>query len=319
MEVWHHTLEAAPAAGPAAAPFVVTLGTFDGVHAGHRELLRLASGRARAAGLRAAVVTFDPHPTVVVAPQRKPKLLMTLEQRLAAFEAEGMDLAWVIPFSRAFSELSPGAFLDRMRQVLPPAELHVGRAFAFGRDRAGTVETLEAWGAAHGCRVHTLALRAPDGGRLSSTRIREALDRGEVAAAAELLGHPYALTGVVVEGDRRGRHLGFPTANLAWEQEQLPAFGVYVTEVRLPHHGPHPGHPHLGLTNVGEKPTFEGRRLTVETHLPGFEGDLYGARLEVCFLHRLRGEVRFTSVEALRTQIERDVAEGTAWWEARRV
>ena len=314
MEVWRRTLEAAPASGP----FVVTLGNFDGVHAGHRELLRLAAARAKATGLRAAVVTFDPHPTVIVAPQRKPKLLMTLEQRLAAFEAEGMDLAWVIPFSRAFSELSPGAFLDALGRALLPVELYVGRAFAFGRDRSGTVATLEAWGATHNCQVHTLALLAPDGGRLSSTRIREALDHGQVEAAADLLGHPYSLTGVVVEGDRRGRHLSFPTANLAWEQEQLPAFGVYVTEAHLPHHGPHEGGPRLGLTNVGEKPTFEGQRLTVETHLPGFEGDLYGARLEVRFLHRIRGEVRFASVDELRDQITKDVAAGRAWWKAHR-
>jgi len=310
MEVWHHSLEEAPASGP----FVVTLGIFDGVHAGHRELLQGAATRAKALGQRAAVVTFDPHPTVVVAPQRRPKQLMTLEQRLGAFEAEGMDLAWVIPFSRAFSELEPEAFLDRLHKALSPVELHVGRAFAFGRDRKGTVETLEAWGAAHGCRVQTLALRASDGGRLSSTRIREALDRGEVDAAALWLGHPYILSGVIVEGDRRGRHLGFPTANLAWEQEQLPAFGVYVTEAILPHPGPHPDGSHLGLTNVGEKPTFEGRRLTVETHLPGFEEDLYGARMELRFLHRLRGEVKFASVDELRAQIARDVAEGRAWW-----
>ena len=305
MEVWHQDLETAPAAGP----FVVTLGTFDGVHAGHRELLQIAAGRAKTLGQRAAVVTFDPHPTLVVAPQRKPKLLMTLEQRLAAFEAAGMDLAWVIPFSRAFSELSPEAFLDRIQQILAPVELHVGRAFCFGRDRSGTVETLEAWGATHGCEVRTLALRAPDGGRLSSTRIREALDAGNAEEAAALLGHPYALTGVVVEGDRRGRHLGFPTANLAWEQEQLPASGVYVTEVLLPHQAGI----HLGLTNVGEKPTFEGQRLTVETHLPDFDGDLYGARLSLRFIHRLRGEVKFGSVEELRAQIDKDVAEGTAW------
>jgi len=308
MEVWRHTLETAPASGP----FVVTLGTFDGVHAGHRQLLRVASGRAKALGHRAAVVTFDPHPTLVVAPQRKPKLLMTLEQRLAAFEAEAMDLAWVIPFSRAFSELSPEAFLDRILQILAPVEVHVGRAFCFGRDRSGTVETLEAWGAVHGCQIHTLALRAPDGGRLSSTRVREALDAGDAEEATALLGHPYALTGVVVEGDRRGRHLGFPTANLAWEQEQLPASGVYVTEAVLPHHGGS----HMAMTNVGEKPTFEGQRLTVETHLPDFEGDLYGARIEVRFLHRIRGEVRFASVDDLRAQIAQDVAAGTAWWKA---
>ena len=308
MEVWHHALEEAPTGGP----FVVTLGNFDGVHAGHRELLRLAADRARTAGLRAAVVTFDPHPTVVVAPERKPRLLMTLAQRLAAFEAEGMDLAWVIPFSRTFSELAPEAFLHQVRRVLSPAELYVGRAFCFGRNRSGDVSILEAWGEAHECRVHTLALKAADGGRLSSTRIREALERGEVDVAAELLGHPYTLTGVVVEGDRRGRHLGFPTANLAWEQEQLPAYGVYVTQSVCPHHG----EPRMGLTNVGEKPTFDGKRLTVETHLPDFEGDLYGARMELRFLHRLRGEVRFASVDELRVQIARDVAQGKAWWAA---
>jgi riboflavin kinase/FMN adenylyltransferase len=260
------------------------------------------------------VVTFDPHPSLVVAPQRKPKLLMTLEQRLAAFESEAMDLAWVIPFSRAFSELSPEAFLDRILQVLAPVEVHVGRAFCFGRDRSGTVETLEVWGKAHGCEIRTLALRAPDGGRLSSTRIREALDGGDAEGAAALLGHPYALTGVVVEGDRRGRHLGFPTANLAWEQEQLPASGVYVTEAVLPHHGG----AHMGMTNVGEKPTFDGQRLTVETHLPAFNEDLYGARMEVRFLHRLRGEVRFAGVEQLRTQIAQDVADGLVWWNTNR-
>ena len=308
MDVWHHTLTEAPQAGPC----IVTLGNFDGVHAGHRQLLRAAAAQARAAGLRAAVVTFDPHPTVVVAPERKPKLLMTLAQRLAAFEAEGMDLAWVIPFSRAFSELTPEAFLHQLRRVLAPADLNVGRAFCFGRNRSGNVATLEAWGQAHECRVHTLALQAPDGGRLSSTRIRETLERGEVDAAAELLGHPYTLTGVVVEGDRRGRHLGFPTANLAWEQEQLPAYGVYVTRSLCLHHG----QPRMGLTNVGEKPTFEGSRLTVETHLPDFEGDLYGARLELRFLHRLRGEAKFASVDALRAQIAQDVALGRAWWAA---
>ena len=127
--------------------------------------------------------------------------------------------------------------------------------------------------------------------------------------AAALLGHPYALTGIVVEGERRGRHLGFPTANLAWEQEQLPAFGVYASEVT----GAHLGGPRRGLTNVGEKPTFGGRATTVETHIPGFSGDLYGAHLEVRFLHRLRGEMKFSDVEELRTQIARDVAEGLAW------
>jgi len=305
MEVWRFTLETAPAGGAC----ILTLGTFDGVHAGHRRVLELASSRARARGVPAVVVTFDPHPAVVVAPERKPKLLMTLPQRLAAFSEAGMDLAWIIPFSRAFSELSPEAFLDGMYRAVTPLELHVGRAFHFGKDRQGTVPVLEAWGREHGCEIHAHALRAPDGGHLSSTRIRGALDAGDVAEATALLGHPYALTGIVVEGARRGRHMGFPTANLAWEQEQLPAHGVYVTEVR----GAHLPEPTRGLTNVGAKPTFQGMHVTVETFLPGFQGDLYGAHLEVRFLHRLRGERKFADLDALQAQIAEDVQMGMAW------
>ena len=305
MLIWHHALDDAPDFGPC----VLTLGNFDGVHAAHRQVLEQAAERARTLALPAAVVTFDPHPTVIVAPERKPKLLMTLPQRLEIFAAAGMDLAWVIPFSRAFSELAPRTFLEHLQRALAPRELHVGRQFRFGKDRAGDLETLEAWGADAGCEIHGHALRAHDGGHLSSTRIRAALSEGDVAEAAALLGHPYALTGIVVEGERRGRHLGFPTANLAWEQEQLPAFGVYASEVS----GAHLGSPRRGLTNVGEKPTFGGRAVTVETHIPGFSGDLYGAHLEVRFLHRLRGEMKFGDVEELRAQIARDVAEGLAW------
>ena len=305
MKVWRNTMETAPHEGPC----ILTLGNFDGVHAGHRTVLELAALRARALALRAVVVTFDPHPAVIVAPERRPNLLMTLPQRLAAFAAAGMDLAWIIPFSRAFSELSPVAFLHGLHQVLTPVELHVGRGFRFGKDRQGDLATLEAWGRETGCEIHGHALRAPDGGYLSSTRIREALDAGEVEVASALLGHPYALTGIVVEGERRGRHLSFPTANLAWEQEQLPRNGVYVTEVT----GPHLPEPLRGLTNVGMKPTFQGLDLTVETHLPGFSGDLYGCHLEVRFLHRLRGEQKFAGLEDLKAQIADDVARGLAW------
>jgi riboflavin kinase/FMN adenylyltransferase len=305
MKVWRHTLENAPDDGPC----IVTLGNFDGVHAGHKEVLELAALRARARQVPAVVVTFDPHPAMIVAPERRPRLLMTLPQRLDAFAAAGMDLAWIIPFSRAFSELSPLAFLHGLWRVLKPIELHVGRGFRFGKDRAGDLASLEAWGRGTGCEIHGHALRAPDGGYLSSTRIREALDAGEVEQAAALLGHPYELSGIVVEGQRRGRHLGFPTANLAWEQEQLPATGVYVTEVR----GAHLAQPMRGLTNVGMKPTFEGFDLTVETHLPGYAGDLYGCHLQVRFLHRLRGERKFANLEALRAQIGEDVSQGLAW------
>ncbi len=310
MEVWHYGLEAAPAKGPT----VVTLGNFDGVHAGHKEVLAGAAARARARGVRSAVVTFDPHPSVVVSPERKPLLLMTLAQRLDAFAECGMDLAWVIPFSRPFSELAPEAFLAGLHRALSPVELHVGTAFCFGRDRAGDLGVLKTWGQGVACEVQGHALRAPDGGHLSSSRIRSALSEGRVDEAAQLLGHAFQLTGTVVEGDRRGRHLGFPTANLQWEQEQLPGSGVYVTEV----HSSHWEGPRVGMTNVGEKPTFAGRKLTVETFLPAYEGDLYGSRLTLGFLHRIRGEQRFDGAESLRQQIVKDVAEGEVWWKSNR-
>jgi len=306
MQILHPTLEHAPSLGPS----VVALGVFDGVHAGHREILRTVVAHARSRDLASTVVTFDPHPSVLLAPEQRPRLLMTLPQRLAAFEEAGLDQAWVIPFSRAFSELSAQAFLEAFQRVLAPTELHVGSGFHFGHQRGGRLETLQAWGRETGCEIQAYSLRAPDGGPLSSTRIREALDRGDAEAASQLLGRPFALTGIVVEGDRRGRHLGYPTANLAWEQEQLPAFGAYVTEVR----GSHLQGTRLGLTNVGEKPTFHGLALTVESYLPDFQGDLYGSRLEVGFLHRLRPEQRFADLEALRVQIGVDVEQGKTWW-----
>jgi len=306
MQIHRHTLEYAPILGPS----LVAMGIFDGMHAGHRRILQELASAARPLGLASVAVTFDPHPSVLLAPEHRPRLLMTLAQRLAAFEQAGLDAAWVIPFSRAFSELSAEAFLQAFQRILSPAQLHVGSGFHFGHQRSGNLETLKSWGRQSGCEIHPYSLRAPDGGPLSSTRIREALDRGEAEEATLLLGHPFELTGIVVEGDRRGRHLGFPTANLAWEQEQLPASGSYVTQVR----GSHIEGARLGLTNVGEKPTFHGQALTVETFLPAFEGDLYGARLELGFLHRLRPERRFDGLESLRTQISLDVLEGEAWW-----
>jgi riboflavin kinase/FMN adenylyltransferase len=238
---------------------------------------------------------------------------MTLRQKLAIFQACGMDLTWVIPFSRAFSELAPATFLRGLAVALRPVSLHVGRGFRFGRDREGTLDVLEHWGTQSGSEVVGHAFQAPDGGPLSSSRIRDTLARGDVDTAARMLDRPYCLTGVVVEGARRGRHLGYPTANLAWEQEQLPAKGVYVTAVRSPRwEGAR-----VGLTNVGEKPTFGTLALTVETHLPGLDLDIYGAHLELDFLHRLRGEARFQDPDALRVQIALDVARGLEWWEAR--
>jgi len=294
-------------------PSVVTMGVFDGVHLGHQQLMRAAKEGSKEKGLACLLVTFEPHPASVLAPDKKPKLLTTLDQRLRLFESFGIDGAWIIPFSRNFSELTPQLFLDQLEARLKPVDLHVGRSFRFGRDRKGDNTTLKGWGLQIGCALHFHAIKAFDGGNLSSTRIRLALNSGNVLEASQLLGRPFELTGVVIEGDRRGRHLGFPTANLQMEQELLPENGVYVTSVL----GPNFKTPHLGLTNIGEKPTFHGQCLTVETFLPEFHGDLYGSRLELSFLDRLRAEEKFAGLAELRIQIEKDVEAGKNWWNAR--
>jgi riboflavin kinase/FMN adenylyltransferase len=307
MELWNLAFGSTPGEfkriGPS-APCVLTLGNFDGVHSGHRRLIGDAVASAKEQRLPMVAVTFDPHPVKFLSPENHPGLLMTLAQKLSIFDYLGVSAVWVIPFSREFSELAPYAFLDGLRETLNPVELHVGRAFRFGRDRAGELSCLQTWGADNGCAVCVHAFKTPDGGPLSSSRIRQTLMNGDVALASELLGAPFTLTGVVVEGDRRGRQLGFPTANLAWEQELLPAPGVYVTTMRCAAHlaGSAPG-----LTNIGVKPTFNGRSLTVETHLPKMDVNLYGSKIELEFLARIRGEEKFEKAELLRAKITEDI------------
>jgi len=284
---------------------VITLGNFDGLHKGHRLLIQDAVESAKNQGLPAVIVTFDPHPVKILSPLRHHGLLMTLSQKLCIFDELGVFGVWLIPFSRYFSELAPGDFLDGLHSALNPAELHVGQNFRFGLNRVGDLSCLQTWGNAAGRPVYSHAFKAPDGGVLSSSRVRQALLDGDVGLASSLLGAPFRLTGVVVEGERRGRQIGFPTANLAWEQELLPASGVYVTMARC---HTHLANPTSGLTNIGVKPTFKGKSLTVETHLPGIDLNLYGARLELDFLTRVRGEEKFDGAESLRARIAEDMA-----------
>jgi riboflavin kinase/FMN adenylyltransferase len=305
MELWKAALGEARGVLPVC---VATIGNFDGMHVGHRRLIGETVASAKGLGVPSVAVTFDPHPSKIISPGGGQDLLMTPAQKLDALEALGVGAAWVIPFGRDLSFLAPDAFMDGLFGALRPAELHVGRAFRFGRDRGGDVFALEAKGETVGCAVRAHSYAAPDGGSLSSSRVRRLLLDGDVVLARELLGAPFRLTGVVVEGERRGRQLGFPTANLAWEQELLPAPGVYVTAVRC---GALPGQA-LGVTNIGTKPTFGGKALTVETHLPGLEFDAYGARMELDFLHRLRGEEAFAGPEHLRVRIAQDIERAAA-------
>lgn len=285
---------------------VVTVGNFDGVHVGHREILRIVTERAGARGGEAAVYTFEPHPRKVLRPHDPPKLLTTLEQKLELIEAAGVDVAVVEPFDLAFASQSAVEFVrDVLYARLRPQEVYVGYDFRFGHDREGSMGTLTEMGPHLGFAV-TIVPEVTVGGRdVNSTRIRELLGLGHVEEACLLLDRPYAVRGLVVEGDRRGRTLGFPTVNLAPENEVLPAVGVYAGRLRV-----------LGRTgadalpaviNVGRRPTVKpDDPVTAEAHVIDWSGDLYGERVEIAFLHRLREERRFANLEALRSQIARD-------------
>ena len=284
---------------------VLTLGNFDGVHLGHQAILAALIARARALGGRAVVLTFEPHPVAVLAPGRAPLMLQTLHDRLASLAGLGVDVTVVQRFTRAFAALDPEAFVrEFLLRHLELAHVVVGYNVNFGRDRAGTADTLRALGARLGFAVEVVGpVAAGDGGQVSSTRLRALLQEGDMPRARALLGRPYALRGRVVVGDRRGRTLGFPTANLHLRAGLLlPPDGVYAVGVEVD------GRSHEGVLNIGVRPTFAGRRRTIEVHLLDFSGDLYRRWLVVKLIERLRGEQAFSGPEALRAAIARDVA-----------
>jgi riboflavin kinase / FMN adenylyltransferase len=288
---------------------VLTVGNFDGVHLGHRALIAAVIERGRALGRPTIVYTFDPHPRRVLFPDQPIPLLMTWEQLVAELETCGIDYLVREPFTAAFAALSPEEFLrDVIAERLAPREVFVGRDFHFGKGRAGSGEMLVARGPVLGIRVELLTQVRAGGKDVSSTRIRQALERGDVGEARLCLGRPYAIWGEVVLGERRGRTLGFPTANLAPENEILPANGVYATRARL--FAPGARRPEAkslaAVTNIGTRPTFAPGQVSVETHLLDFEGDLYGKRLELAFHARLRDERKFSGPQELARQIASD-------------
>jgi len=293
-------------------PTAVTIGAYDGVHTGHQavlaELRRLASER----GLSTAVVTFDRHPASVVRPESAPKLLTDLDQKLEALRATGdVDEIVVVPFDHARSQEEPEDFVQEVLVDRLAARLVVvGEEFHFGRARRGNVALLRALGLFDVVGLPLVQARngaAP----VSSTAIRAAVAAGDVEFAADLLGRPFEIRGQVVPGDRRGRALGFPTANLAVAAEMLlPGLGIYAGWYERPGGSVHPA-----AVSVGRRPTFgvgDGAPPVVEAYLLDFDGDLYGERARLRFSSRLRDEERFESVEALVVQMTRDVAEARA-------
>ncbi len=285
-------------------PTVVTVGMFDGVHRGHRMLFDRVFEEAKRLQARTAVVTFDPHPLEVLAPDKAPCILTTLEQRLALFEDAGFDCALVLPFNKELSALSPMEFArEALVEELHVCKVLVGEDFRFGHDRAGNVATLAEIGKTEGFDAEPVGLLGGDEGKISSSDVRLLLREGLVDAAASLLGRPYRLAGEVVHGDERGRTLGFPTANIKPSPRAcLPALGVYAgwwcwDGRRLP-----------SAINVGVRPTFkqDDPPLT-EVFVLDFDGDLYGEHGEVEFTARLRPEVKFDSVDDLVRQMADDV------------
>jgi riboflavin kinase/FMN adenylyltransferase len=280
----------------------VAIGNFDGVHRGHAALVR-AAARARAAGGCVVALTFDPHPSRLVVPERAPATLTTLAQKKELLEALGVEKLAVLPFTHELSVMSAQEFARQaLVGALEATSVIVGENFRFGRDREGDVGRLKTLGADLGFDVEVVEPVLHDGRPVSSSRVREALGRGAVEEAEALLGHPFFVDGVVVEGERRGRTLGFPTANLQTENETLPSSGVYAVRCRVS-----TGEWVPGVANLGHRPTFGGTGPSVEAHLIGFDADLYGSRLRLEFEARLRDEQRFPGPEALVEQIRKDV------------
>ena len=282
-------------------PSVVTVGNFDGVHLAHQRLLQSVVETAQQTGAVAAAVTFEPHPARVLAPERAPKLLTPLERKAQLIEQHGIELLVVVPFTPEFSRLSP---LEFVRQVLTEklraAAVVVGPNFRFGHRHAGDVALLRELGREHGFRTEVLPVVEVRSERVSSSRIRELLSEGRASAAGRLLGRPFAVYGPVVRGIGVGRKQTVPTLNLAPYEEQLPKRGVYVTHTKVGRET------YESVTNVGHKPTFGEHRLTVESFLLNFSGEVDEAAMEVEFLYRLRDEMKFPSPAALKTQIEKD-------------
>jgi riboflavin kinase/FMN adenylyltransferase len=287
---------------------VVAIGVFDGLHLGHQRILLRARERARAAGVRAVVVSFDPHPDVVLARVFQPVPPLTpLPEKRARLRALGLEALEVLPFTRELAALEPEAFVDR-HLVGPhaPRALVVGEGFALGRGRAGDVARLRDLGRARGFEVEAVPLHAVDGAPVSSTRIRAALAEGRVADAARWLGRRYDLVGRVVTGEAIGRTLGYPTANLRLHEEKLvPRNGIYAVWARIEGESVW----REGALSIGVRPTFGGQVRTLEVHLLDWDGELVGRDLEVEMVDWLRPELRFESPEALVVAMGGDVAE----------
>jgi len=282
----------------------VTIGNFDGVHLGHRFIFRMLVEEAHREGRPAVAISFDPHPKMVLHPERRPFYLITTpKEKISLLAGLGIDALILIPFSLEYSRTTAEEFVrEVLRERLRIRRILIGHDYTFGRGKEGNEAFLTEAGCRLGFEVEVINAFCVGDTVISSTKIREALLAGEVRFVASLLGRPYNLAGRVISGNQRGVRLGFPTANIAPDKELIPACGVYTIRVLRE------GKRYDGILNIGFNPTFADGKRSIEVHIFDFHEDIYGESIEILFIERIRDEVRFESPEKLIAQIDRDIA-----------
>jgi riboflavin kinase/FMN adenylyltransferase len=287
------------------AQTVVTIGTFDGVHKGHQTILQQLKNKSREKHLPGVVITFDPHPRELLHPEQPVQLLNTLEERIQLFEQQGIEHLVIVPFTRAFSQLSAEDYVEKfLVHYFHPAVIIIGYDHRFGHDRKGDIHLLENLQHQYGYTLEEIPPQVVEQVTISSTRIRQYLAQGKIELANALLGYPYSVTGTVVKGDQIGRTLGYPTANLQINDTRklIPAQGVYAATVHI-------DDDRLcrkGMLNIGYRPTFQGKELRIEVHIFDFSGDIYGHKMRIYLHAYLRPDQYFESKEALQRQMDQD-------------
>ena len=289
---------------------VATIGNFDGVHLGHQAVLGQLAEKADSLCLPLTVMTFEPRPQEVLRPEQSPPRLTRFREKVQAFRRYAVDRIMVLRFNPAFAQQSPDEFIEHLLvNGLGVKYLVIGDDFRFGKDRAGDFQMLKAAGKQHGFEVVSMHTFLLDDERVSSTRVRAALAEGDLNAAEKLLGRTYRMCGRVAHGDKKGRTIGFPTANIHLHRINTPLRGVFAVELFGVE-----GEPLAGVANLGTRPTVDGMRTLLEVHLFDFDGDIYGRHVHVDFLRKLRDERRFDSFDALKAQIQCDAEQARAYF-----
>ena len=292
-------------------PSVVSIGNFDGVHLGHVRLLALLKEKAQALGAKATAMTFEPHPHEFFSPQNAPPRLSRWRDKLEKLSDAGVDQVFSLRFNESLSQTSAEDFVRKyLVEGIGVRHVVIGDDFRFGRKRAGDVHALRKLGEQWNFSISTVDTYLIGDERVSSTRIRDVLKQDDFDTARSLLGYPYAIHGKIAHGDKRGRTIGFPTANIILPHDNIPVWGVYAVLMQFPDSEPKPG-----VANVGVRPTVGGDRVLLETHLFDFSEDIYGERVRVEFKSKIRDEQRFDSFDALKAQIDKDAAAARSWFE----